>query len=119
MELEFKFREINSPVGSYESGWKINEDGSLEFKFVIPFNATASLILPDANLDNIYVNGKLLKETQLNYNRNNEGACIDLISGVYKFKYMPTKSYIKYYSTSMSLKELLESDEVKKYFQKI
>jgi len=38
---------------------------------------------------------------------------IILISGVYEFKHMPTKSYIKYYNTGMSLKELLAIDEVK------
>lgn len=117
-DYRFKYAKatFNSPVGLYESGWNISEDGSLEFKFIIPFNATASLTLPDANIEGVYVNGKLLNETQLDANANNENVCIELISGTYEFKYMPTKSYIKYYNTGMSLKELLANEEVKKVF---
>ncbi|WP_278286604.1 MULTISPECIES: hypothetical protein [unclassified Clostridium] len=32
------------------------------FKFIIPFNATAKLVLPDAIIENMKVNGKLLKD---------------------------------------------------------
>jgi len=117
-DYRFKYAKatFNSPVGLYESGWNINEDGSLEFKFVIPFNATASLILPNSNIEDVYLNGKLLKETKLNTSNCNEDVCIELISGTYEFKYMPTESYIKYYNTGMSLNELLANDEVKKVF---
>jgi alpha-L-rhamnosidase len=104
----FKYAKatFNSPAGLYESGWKLDDDGSLEFKFVIPFNCTAELTLPDVDLDKVYVNGKLLSEIQLDLS--------NLVSGTYEFKYMPTRPYIRYYNIDINLKELFASDEVRK-----
>ncbi|MDS0525155.1 glycoside hydrolase family 78 protein [Clostridium sp. SHJSY1] len=114
-DYRFKYAKssFNSPVGLYESGWNIEEDGSLEFKFIIPFNASATLILPHVRLDKLYVNGELLKESKLKVNSDES---INLVSGTYVFKYIPTESYIKYYNINMSLSELLENQEVKQVF---
>ena len=56
--------EYNSPVGKYVSQWRINDDGSLYFKFEIPFNVTASLKLPDVDLNNGIINGVSFKESR-------------------------------------------------------
>lgn len=79
----------------------ISEDGKLTFEFNIPFNATATVTLPDANLECVYVNGKLLSEKELDVKIDGNNVVIELESGVYKFEYEPTKSYIKYYSLDM------------------
>ncbi|URZ07608.1 alpha-L-rhamnosidase [Clostridium felsineum] len=107
-DYRFKYAKasFNSPSGLYKSSWEIKEDGSLEFKFVIPFNCEAELILPDADLDKVYVNGKLLKETKINIQK--------LVSGTYEVKYMPIKSYIRYYNINMNLKELCVNQEVRR-----
>lgn len=84
----------NSPVGLYESQWNINEEGCLSFKFVIPFNSSASLVLPDAKLENINVNGSILKDSKLVSNQADENVVIELTSGCYEFYYLPEISYI-------------------------
>ncbi|WP_459478944.1 alpha-L-rhamnosidase [Clostridium saccharoperbutylacetonicum] len=119
-DYRFKYAKavFDSPVGLYESGWNLNEDGTLEFKLTIPFNATATLVLPNANIEDIYVNGNLLKDTKLKAEKSNKDVCVELLSGKYEFKYMPTQAYIKYYSTNMSLLELLANNEVKEIFEK-
>jgi len=51
--LKYAKASYNSPVGLYESEWEISEEGNLSFKFVIPFNESATLILPNAKLENV------------------------------------------------------------------
>ena len=115
-DYRFKYMNAsyNSPVGLYESCWSIEENGGLKFKFKIPFNASATLVLPDANLEEVYLNGSLLKESELISISKGENVVVELVSGVYEFNYNPTKPYIRYYNTSMSLDELLSHDEVGK-----
>ena len=38
---------------------------------------------------------------------------VQLESGLWKFEYMPTKSYIKYYSSEMKLDELMSHEEAR------
>lgn len=56
--LKYSKAKFNSPTGYIESGWNIKEYGQLEIKLVIPFNTEAEVILPDAKINNIYINGK-------------------------------------------------------------
>ncbi len=115
---DYRFKYIkaryDSPVGKYVSQWNINEDGSLYFKFEIPFNVTATLILPDADLNSVAVNGRRLEESGLEINNDS----IELLTGIYEFKYIPTKAYVRYYSTNMSLNELLANEEIKEILGK-
>jgi alpha-L-rhamnosidase len=112
--LKYAKAEYNSAVGTYESQWEIAEEGQLKFKFVIPFNATAALVLPDAKLDNIKVNGKLLKDAELKSNQKNQNVEVELTSGSYEFIYLPEVPYIKYYSVDTTLGDLAVNEEVKK-----
>jgi alpha-L-rhamnosidase len=112
--LKYAKASYNSAVGLYESAWEINEEGNLSFKFVVPFNAAASLILPNAKFENVKVNGKALKDTQLISNQRDENVAVELTSGSYEFFYVPEVSYIKYYSTDFSYRELVENEETKK-----
>ena len=106
--------EYNSAVGTYESQWKITEEGKLNFKFVIPFNATAALVLPHAKLEKVKINGELLKDTSLKACQSDESVTVELNSGSYEFNYLPEVAYIKYYCADTTLGELASNEEVKK-----
>lgn len=112
--LKYAKASYNSAVGLYESQWEISEEGNLSFRFTIPFNASAEIILPNAKLENVKINGKELKDTFLNAVQAGENVSIELNSGFYEFFYVPEVSYIKYYSTNFSFKELVENEETKK-----
>ncbi|OOM81065.1 bacterial alpha-L-rhamnosidase [Clostridium puniceum] len=111
--LKYAKGTYNSTVGVYESQWEITEEGNLNFKVVIPFNATATLVLPNAKLENVKVNGTLLKDTKLKPNQSDENVTAELTSGSYEFNYLPEIAYIKYYGTDVSLGELAANEEVK------
>jgi alpha-L-rhamnosidase len=111
--LKYAKATYNSTVGVYESQWEITEEGNLSFKFVIPFNASATLVLPDAKLENVKVNGKTLKDTELKSNQSNKNVAVELTSGSYEFDYLPEVAYIKYYGIDVNLDELVANEEVK------
>jgi alpha-L-rhamnosidase len=104
---------LNSASGLYESKWSIDEEGNLDFAFTIPFNATATLILPDALVQTVKINGQLLVETGLSAQQMNENVQVELESGVWEISYTPTKAYIESYSTEFALSELLHNKEAK------
>lgn len=112
--LKYAKASYNSAVGLYESQWEISEEGNLSFKFVVPFNSSASLILPKGKLENVKVNGKSLKEAELNASQSGENVAVELTSGSYEFYYVPEVAYVKYYSTNCSYNELVENEETKK-----
>lgn len=104
--LKYVKAKYNSAVGLYESQWEISEGGDLNFRFVIPFNATASLVLPHANVEDIKINGKPLTEIELSAKQDGENVCIELASGLWEFAYTPTKEYIRVYSINTPIGEL-------------
>lgn len=110
---------LNSVAGLYESYWSINDEGLLNFKFTIPFNATATAELPDAKIEDVYINGRVLSESGFTATQRGETLCIELTTGVYEFKYMPTKDYIKRYSTYFSIGELWDNEEVRGFLMSI
>jgi alpha-L-rhamnosidase len=112
--LKYAKMRYNSPVGPYESQWEVDAEGNLSFRFVIPFNASASLILPDAKLENVRVNGKALGDTFLKASQSGENTAVELTSGTYEFYYEPEVPYFSYYSTGFNYKELVENEETKK-----
>lgn len=104
---------LNSASGLYESQWSIDEEGNLNFAFTIPFNATATLVLPNALVQTVKINGQLLGETGLSAHQLNENVQVELESGVWEVRYTPTKAYIESYSTEFALSELLHNEEAK------
>jgi alpha-L-rhamnosidase len=104
---------LHSASGLYESKWSIDEEGDLHYSFTIPFNATATLVLPDALVKSVRVNQQLLEETELSAYQMNENVQIELDSGVWEFSYTPTKAYVESYSTEFALSELLSNEEAK------
>ncbi|MEH7418035.1 family 78 glycoside hydrolase catalytic domain [Neobacillus drentensis] len=112
-KLTYAKAKFSSPSGNIESGWELNEDGSLTFTFIVPFNTTAEVVLPDADLENIKVNDVLLVTKGLKAKQENQDVTCEITAGTYLFQYLPTKSYILTYSTNSSLKELLNNEETK------
>ncbi|GMQ62107.1 alpha-L-rhamnosidase [Vallitalea maricola] len=92
--LKYVKASYNSAVGLCESQWEITAEGKLNFKFIIPFNASATLILPDAKLENVKVNGKSLNDTLLISRQKNEHVYVELNSGSFEFYYEPEIAYI-------------------------
>jgi alpha-L-rhamnosidase len=70
--------------------------------------------LPDAKLENVKVNNKLLKDTELKSSQSNKNISVELTSGSYEFNYLPEVAYIKYYGIDVKLGELVANEEVKK-----
>lgn len=81
--LQWARARYRSAAGFYESGWSVNEAGSLAIEVVIPFNASAQVVLPDASLGEILLNGNPL------HGRNLSGDNVELTLGAgrYKFEY--------------------------------
>ncbi|WP_335495277.1 glycoside hydrolase family 78 protein [Neobacillus drentensis] len=111
--LKYAKASLDSAAGLYESQWELTKDGQLTFKFVIPFNATATVELPDADMENVQVNRKSLSSLGVIASQNGKKVQVELHSGTWEFEYMPEVEYIKYYSTHMPLSELASNDEVK------
>lgn len=103
---------LDTVSGLYESGWRIEEDG-LHFEFTIPFNATAELVLPDALLQSVTVNGQLLSVSGLVAKEQDGNVLVNLPTGKYIMNYLPTKEYIIRFSTQCSAMQLLTNPNSK------
>ncbi|MGS2776393.1 family 78 glycoside hydrolase catalytic domain [Robertmurraya sp. GLU-23] len=112
-KLSYAKARLFTASGLIKSGWEIGEDGSLSFTFTIPFNTTAEVVLPDAALNHIKVNGVVLEDAGLSALQQADHVACMLTAGEYVFGYMPTKSYILSFSTHNSVKELLENKVTK------
>ncbi|MEH7120345.1 family 78 glycoside hydrolase catalytic domain [Neobacillus vireti] len=108
---------LNSAAGLYESQWEINDEGQLKFKFVIPFNTTATVELPDAKLENVMMSGQPLVDAEVRSCEFENRVHVDLYSGKWEFFYTPEVEYIKRCSTQMALVELLGNKEAKKVLE--
>lgn len=74
---------LKSSAGLYESAWSYEQDG-LRYKFRIPFHAEAELVLPDARIKDITVNGAALEASRLSYNEEEQAVNILLKTGQYE-----------------------------------
>ncbi|WP_190945648.1 alpha-L-rhamnosidase [Paenibacillus sp. UASWS1643] len=100
---------VETAVGTYKSEWSFNEQGKLTFRFVIPFNTSASVVLPFADLNAVTVNSQNLSEKGFSCSQDGENIRLELLCGSYTIEYMPTKSYIKQLTTQTPLVELLSN----------
>ena len=60
--LQWARARYQSACGLYESGWRFGDTGRLTIELVIPFNTSARVVLPDAELSEISINGGPLPE---------------------------------------------------------
>ena len=106
-KLSYAKAKLRSASGNIESGWVREADGNLCIKVKIPFNTSAEVILPYANLDEIAAQG------YANALQEGEAVRLELDSGEYTFKYKTKKDYSLRYSYETPLAKLLEVPETK------
>lgn len=81
--LQWARARYRSAAGIYESGWRRDEAGQLVIDIMIPFNASARVVLPQAHRDQIMVNSRpLAAGTQLG-----ESVELTLEAGRYAIQY--------------------------------
>jgi len=107
--LQWAKARYRSAAGLYESAWRIGEHGELSFEFTIPFNAEAEVVLPDAALGEISINGqKSAKGTP-----QGNDLVLQLPAGTYLIAYQPTRPYRKTFSTQMPIVQLVQNEQAK------
>lgn len=75
--LSFAEASIDTQYGTVQSRWELN-NGRLHLRFEIPFNATATIILPDAENADIVENGQII-----------HGRAFERGAGVWTYSYIP------------------------------
>jgi alpha-L-rhamnosidase len=103
--LRWAKASYRSAAGLLESGWRIGEKGSLSFEFTIPFNVEAQVVLPDANLGEITINGKKATDGT----RQGKNLVLYLGAGRYEVSYTPNRPYVKTYSTRTPIVQVLQN----------
>jgi alpha-L-rhamnosidase len=105
---------LDSAAGRYESEWRIESDGSLKFRVAIPFNASASVTLPDAKAAAVQINGQDLASSAAGEVVERAGTVtFDLGPGRYEISWLPEKEYLIQYSTRKSFAFLLAAPKAK------
>lgn len=113
-KIKYLKAKLNSPFGLYQSEWRILDDGKLNFKFTLPFDTTAEVILPDVEISTLYLNGKLVNDMEIDLNIKNKTVKVNLDAGEWEFDYYPVKSYLETFSIDTCLTELFDNKEAKK-----
>lgn len=85
--IQWAKARYRSAAGWYESGWKLGENGHLSVQVSIPFNATASVLLPKAKLNEFRINGKLVRDGK----QVVDGVELELDAGQYSVDYQTIK----------------------------
>jgi len=103
-KLRFAKTRLRSAAGTIESGWSREPDGDIVVTVRVPFDAEATVYLPDADAGRLNAPG---------YNATQEGskAKIELLAGRHAFRYRPTKEYALRYSVETPLSELADNPE--------
>ena len=95
---------LDSAAGRIESAWRL-EDGRLSYRFVIPFDSTAEITLPDADADAI--------RGQFDGDLRQVGKDVALTAGPgeYRFEYAPTTPCRRTYSLDSSWADVKQNPE--------
>ena len=90
---------VDSAAGLIQSEWTL-QDGQLSFRFVVPFDSHAEIILPDTDVEAI--------RAQFEGEVRQLGRNVSLTAGPgeYRFEYLPTTPYRKTYSLDSSWEEI-------------
>lgn len=104
--LKWARATIQTAVGQFESSWQIDKSG-LVFEFAIPFNASADLVLPDALLESVQINGQPLNIFYADAKQDGSNVTAILYAGKYSIHYQPTKSYLLSFSADNTFIELM------------
>lgn len=94
-----------SPKGMIKVGWLRQEDGNMTVKVTVPFDATAILLLPYANIESVKGAEGLL------CSQDGESVQVTLDAGSYEFRYSCKKDFSNKYSLQNTLAELRGNKE--------
>ena len=90
---------LDSAAGRIVSGWRL-EGGRLSFRFVVPFDAKAEIVLPDADAEVIRA------QCDTEVRQIGSDAVLTVGAGEYAFEYAPTTPYRKVYSLDSTWEEI-------------
>ncbi len=107
--LQWAKARCQTAAGTFESGWRIGDKGELIFEFTIPFNAEAQVILPDAILGEISVNGQVFTEGT----QQGKDLALSFGAGQYKVEYRPSRAYVKTFSTNTPIVQIVQNEQAK------
>lgn len=119
LRLKWAKARLNSAAGMYESEWNISTEGHLYFRFVIPFQATAAVWLPDAELSTLVINCQRLADSGVEGRQLDSKVVLELSSGSYELNYVPTREYLKRYSTKTPLVELYNHEAARDMIKEV
>jgi alpha-L-rhamnosidase len=103
--LKWARARYRSAAGWYVSEWQIDDSGCLTFDFTIPFNATACVVLPDARVGEIAINGAMSKDGR----QVEREVVLELGAGQYTISYQPTRAYYETFSIETPIIKLVRS----------
>ena len=89
--LQWAKARYRSAAGFYESGWRIDETGHVTIELAIPFNASARVVLPNAQMDGLLVNDHPLLEGE----QIGDNVELTLRAGNYKIEYLLQETNIR------------------------
>jgi len=81
--LNYAKATLNTAAGLYESGWSFEEKG-LRYKFLIPFNAQAELVLQGVDINKVVINGIAIENSGLHFYEKDDNLMIVLKTGNYE-----------------------------------
>ncbi|MFA9557661.1 family 78 glycoside hydrolase catalytic domain [Evansella sp. AB-rgal1] len=113
--IEFVEASFESASGTIKSGWKIRKDQEIVFTFSVPFDTKADLILPNASVDDIKINGE--SASYVDARQHGENVITQLTAGDYEIIYPLPRTYVKKYSIDSTLRELLINGKTRKIIQ--
>ena len=109
---------IDSASGHIESGWEIKNGGKeLKFRFVIPFDTKAAIILPDAKAEDIKA-CLAAQGIDAEVCQDGNNAMFEAVSGTYEISYAPTVPYRKTYNIDSTWEELTTNPKTREILQK-
>lgn len=82
--IQWAKAQYRSAAGLYESGWHLDEANHLTIEITIPFNASAKIILPDAQIDAVSINAYPLNAAE----KIADKVELTLGAGRYKIEYV-------------------------------
>jgi len=81
--LEWARARYRSAAGVYESGWRFDGEGYITIDVLIPFNASATVVLPNADKNRLLVNGQPAHDVT----QDGSNVVLTLGAGRYAFAY--------------------------------
>ena len=102
-----------SASGTYLSSWKFLADGQLQFEFMIPFDCTAEIVIPDAVLENIGISGN----PPLDQQQKGSSVVLTVEAGSLGVTYRPSADYTPHLSIDSPLQDILAHEQGRQIFE--